>query len=41
MASDGDVLMMLLLTASAWKELQSAPEIEFLSEPVDRDTSVR
>jgi hypothetical protein len=35
MASNGDVLMMLLLTALAEKQPESAPEIVFFSAPVD------
>jgi hypothetical protein len=41
MASNGDVLMLLLLTALAGKQPESAPEIGFFSAPVDRETSVR
>jgi hypothetical protein len=41
MPSNGDVLMMLLLTALAGKQPESAPEIGFFSAPVDRETSVR
>jgi hypothetical protein len=41
MPSNGDVLMMLLLTALAGKQPESAPEIGFFSAPIDRETSVR
>jgi hypothetical protein len=41
MASNGDVLMLLLLTALAGKQPESAPEIGFFSAPVDQETSVR
>jgi len=41
MASNGDVLRMLLLTALAEKQPESAPEIVFFSAPVDRENSVR
>jgi hypothetical protein len=41
MASNGDVLMMLPLTALAGKQPESAPEIGFFSAPVDREISVR
>jgi hypothetical protein len=41
MASNGDVLTMLLLTALVGKQPESAPEIGFFSAPVDRETSVR
>jgi hypothetical protein len=40
-ASNGDVLMMLLLTALAGKQPESAPEMGFFSAPVDREISVR
>jgi len=41
MPNNGDVLMMLLLTALAGKQPESAPEIGFFSALVDRETSVR
>jgi hypothetical protein len=41
LAKHGDVLMAMLLTASSGKELKAAPEIEFFSADVDRETSVR
>src|SRR5882757_4674777 len=41
MPSNGDVLMMLLLTALAGKQPESVPEIGFFSAHVDRETSVR
>jgi len=41
MPSNGDVLMMLLLTALAGKQPESAPENGLFSAPVDRETSVR
>ncbi len=41
MPNNGDVLMMLLLTALAGKQPESVPEIGFFSALVDRETSVR
>jgi hypothetical protein len=41
LAKHGDVLMAMLLTASFGKEPKAAPEIEFFSADVDRETSVR
>jgi hypothetical protein len=41
MLSNGDVLVMVLLTALAGKQPESAPEIGFFSAPEDRATSVR
>jgi hypothetical protein len=41
MTSNGDGLMMLLLTALAGKQPESAREIGFFSALVDRETSVR
>jgi hypothetical protein len=37
MPSNGDVLMMLLLTALVGKQPGNAPEIGFFSAPVDRE----
>jgi hypothetical protein len=41
MASNGDVLMILVLTALLRKSPKIAAEIEFFSAPVDREISVR
>jgi hypothetical protein len=41
MASYGDGLMMLLLTALAGKQPENAPESGFFSASMDRETSVR
>jgi hypothetical protein len=41
MASNGDVLLLLLLTALSGKQPKCAAEIEFFSAPVDREISVR
>jgi hypothetical protein len=41
MPSNGDVLVMVLLTALTSKKPESIPEIGFFSAPVDREISVR
>jgi hypothetical protein len=41
MASNGGVLMLLLLTELSGKQPESAAEIGFFSAPVDREISVR